>query len=57
MSTMEKKKILTTDKKLKRELPKPDFMWGTNPVYVVGHTPEVKRKIIEKYKNGGNNNV
>ncbi|MBR1907721.1 hypothetical protein IJ818_02160 [bacterium] len=54
---MEKKKFLTADKKLKRELPKPDFMWGTNPVYVVGHTPEEKRKIVEKYKRGGNNNV
>ncbi|MBR1680947.1 hypothetical protein IJ707_04055 [bacterium] len=46
---MEKKKFLTADKKLKRELPEPDFMWGTNPVYVVGYSPEEKRKIVEKY--------
>lgn len=54
---MTKKKILTTEKKLKRELPKPDFMWGTNPVYVVGRTLEEKRRIIEQYKHGGKNNV
>ncbi len=54
---MTQKKNLTMGKRLKRKLPKPDFMWGTHPVYVVGYTPEEKRKIIEKYKKGGNNNV
>lgn len=54
---MAKQKISTTNKRLKKEFLKPDFMWGKHPVYVIGHTPEEKRKIIEQYKNGGNNNV
>lgn len=54
---MAKQKNLTTNKKLKRECPKPDFMWGKHPVYVIGHTPEEKRRIIEQCKNGGNNNA
>ena len=47
---MAKQKKLTTNQKTSRNLPKPDFMLESHPVYLVGYTPERKRKFIEKYK-------
>jgi len=51
------KRKRTTNQKFKREIPELDFWRDKLPVYVIGHNPEEKRRIIEKYKKGGNNNV